>query len=492
MGFYIGIDCGTQGTKVIIYDSLKKQIVSTGYARHELLSMDSGLREQNPLWWIKALDTAMAQALTMFSHDKLLIQAIGVSGQQHGLVILDKDKQVLCNSKLWNDTETADDNESLVNLAGGLSGVVKKIGTALPVGYTASKLVWLKRCKPGLFSKIAYVINPKDYINFYLTGSICTDVGSASGTGYFNVLRKNWSHEMIELIDSSGILEMALPNIITNDLCIGCVRPEIALKYGLSEKCKVAIGSGDNMMSAIGTGNVRDGIGTITLGTSGVLSIFTDKIPEEFPSTIQIQNLIPGCWIPTICTMNATSTTTAIQKLFNLDIKNFDKKLQASRPGAAGIVMLPFFNGERMPALPHAKGIISGLTISNIDQNNIIRASAESVAFGLRWGYDLLKKKGINLYQMRIVGGGSNSKPWQQIIADIFHVELVSPENKEAGALGAVILAMNICGEGDIQFLCDMHITFSKQKVEPQKENYSLYDDIYTRYIETRESFYRL
>jgi len=490
MGFYIGIDCGTQGTKVIVYDSLEKKIVSTGYAGHELISTDSGLREQKPQWWIQALDSAMMQALDLFKGDKALIAAIAVSGQQHGLVVLDKRKEVLCDSRLWNDTETSDDNEALVRDAGGISGVIAKIGTALPVGYTASKLVWMKRCRPELFSRIAYVVNPKDYINFYLTGRICTDTGSASGTGYFDVLNKTWSRQMMELIDSSGILEAALPELVTDDLCIGRIRPDIARKYGLAANCKVAAGSGDNMMAAIGTGNVRNGTGTITLGTSGVLSVFTDKTPVSYPPVIQIQNMIPDNWIPTVCTMNATSSTTAIQKLFSIDVNSFDRKLQSACPGAGGILMIPFFNGERMPPLPHAKGIITGLTIANIGQENVIRACAESVAFGLRWGYDLLRAKGISLQQIRIVGGGSNSKPWRQIIADVFQAELISPENKEAGSLGAVIMAMNICGEGDITSLCDRHVGFSDRKTEPQKENYALYEDVYYEYMKTRELFY--
>ena len=492
MSFYIGVDCGTQGTKVIIYDAEKKRIVAVGNSGHKLISDNSGLREQDPRWWIDALDAALRQALASFSGDRHAIAAIGVSGQQHGLVVLDKDKNVLCNAKLWNDTETAADNDDLVEKAGGTDGVIQKIGTAIPVGYTASKLVWLKRCKPDIFSKIAYVINPKDYINYYLTGVICTDIGSASGLGYFDVLHKDWNREMIDAIDSSGVLLSALPPIVSDDKAVGSLLPDIAKKYGLSAACKVAAGSGDNMTAAVGTGIVKNGVGTINLGTSGVLSVYTDAAPSRYPSIIQIQNLISNSWIPTVCTMNATSTTTAIQNLFALDLKTFDAKLAAAQPGADGIIMLPFFNGERMPPLPHAKGSITGLTIANITQENIIRAAAESVAFGLRWGYDLLKEKGIRLYQMAVVGGGSNSEPWRQIIADIFQVELVSPENKEAGSLGAVILAMSACGEGDIQTLCEAHVSFSDKKIIPKKENAARYEDVYNAYLAELKAHYTI
>ncbi|MGI5172721.1 xylulokinase [Treponema sp. OMZ 840] len=492
MSFFIGIDCGTQGTKVIIYDAVKRQIVSSGSARHKLISQNDGLREQEPRWWIIALDIAMKKALASFYENKKLISAIGVSGQQHGLVVLDKERTVLYNAKLWNDTSTALENDILVEQAGGISGVIKKIGTAIPVGYTASKLIWLKRYKPQIFSQIAYVMNPKDFINFYLTGVICTDFGSASGTGFFNVLKKEWSQQMLDVIDPSGVLTAALPTLFSEDAPIGYIRPEIAKKYGLSKTCKVSIGSGDNMAAAIGTGCIKNGVGTITLGTSGVLSIFTDKTPVRYPSIVQIQNLLSKSWIPTICTMNATSTTTCVQSLFGLDIETFDRKLKKTTPGANGVSIFPFFNGERMPPLPCAKGIIAGLACSNFTQDNIIRASAEAVAFCLKWGYSLLKKKGINLYQMSIVGGGSNSMPWQQIISDVFNVELVSPANKEAGALGAAILAMNICKEEELSTLCDIHIRFTKQKIKPKKEHVFLYEDIYNDYIESRNFFYKL
>ncbi len=491
MSLYLGIDCGTQGTKVILYESEKKRIEAEGYAPHELIAHEAGRREQDPQWWLDALDSALAQAMRSVGKRKRLIRAIGVSGQQHGLVVLDRDCKVIRNAKLWNDTETAPDNEDLIRRAGGEAAVISRIGTSLPVGYTASKLVWLKRHEPASFRRIAHVVNPKDFINFYLSGVICTDFGSASGTGYFDVLQRAWSQEMVSLIDDSGTLSRALPQLREDFSPVGCVRPEIAGRFGLDPKCVIVAGSGDNMMAAVGTGNVQKGMATITLGTSGVLSVFTDERPTGYPAIVQIQNTIPNGWIPTVCTMNATSTTSAVQQLFEVDLELFNAEMQSAPVGSEGIVFLPFLNGERMPSLPQAKGVLAGLTVGNFSRRNVIRASAESVIYGLRWGYEILHEKGIALNQVRLVGGGSNSQPWRQIVADVLKVEVVGPKNKEAGALGAIIQAMSVHGEGDISSLCREHIRLDETKhAMPNVENAAAYDEYYHSYLVHRKAVF--
>ncbi|GHU14228.1 xylulose kinase [Spirochaetia bacterium] len=490
MSFYIGIDCGTQGTKVVVYDPETKTFLGDGYKAHEIISNDRGGREQEPAWWIDALDTAIQEALkNLVPSDRKKIVGIGVSGQQHGLVILDKDNKVLRPAKLWNDTETADANQRYINAAGGQAAIIANIGTTIPVGYTVSKLIWMKEKEPDIFGKIACVINPKDYINFYLTGNIATDAGSASGTGYYDVINKKWDDKMVSLIASD--FKKKLPPVMGDLETAGKLKPEIAAKYGLSGSCVVTAGSGDNMMAAVGTGNVEPGIATMNLGTSGVLSVFTNQKPEGYPEIIQIQNSIPDGWIPTACTMNAASTTTAMQKLFNLDIAVFDADMAASPIGAEGVRMLPFFNGERFPSLPESRGSIHGLTIKNFTRQNCIRAAAESVAFGLLWGCDLLRGKGLSFSQLRLVGGGSNSVPWRQIIADVFDAEIIGIKGKEAGAFGGIIQAMSICGEGSVPELCAKHIALDDRKhTIPNKENVKKYKEIYKTYMAIRELIY--
>ncbi|MDR1373884.1 MAG: xylulokinase [Treponema sp.] len=491
MAYYIGIDCGTQGTKVVVYDPETKTFLGDGYGGHEIYSNERGGREQEPQWWIGALDAAMKDALKKLSPgERKKIAGIGVSGQQHGLVILDKDKKVLRRAKLWNDTETAGANQRYIDAAGGPAGVIAAIGTAIPVGYTVSKLIWLKETEPETFSRIAHVINPKDYVNFYLTGIIATDAGSASGTGYFDVINKTWSDTMVSLVGPG--FEKALPPVVGDLDLVGPVTGEIAGRYGLSPACAVAAGSGDNMMAAVGTGNVEPGIATMNLGTSGVFSVFTNQRPKDYPEIIQIQNSIPNGWIPTICIMNATSSTTVVQELFGVDLAAFDADMAAAPVGSGGVTMIPFFNGERMPSLPEARGTLFGLTMTNFNRKNCIRSAAEGVAFGLRWGYDLLREKGVSFRQLRLVGGGSNSAPWRQIIADVFDAEIAGVQGKEAGALGGIVQAMSACGEGSVPEICSGHILLNeKKRALPDKESVGRYKEIYQRYLELRRELYK-
>ncbi|MDR1108417.1 MAG: xylulokinase [Spirochaetaceae bacterium] len=492
MAYYIGVDCGTQGTKVVVYDPETKGFLGDGYGGHEIAANERGGREQEPAWWINALDIAMGEALKNLSPgERKKIAGIGVSGQQHGLVVLDKNKAVLRRAKLWNDTETAGANQRYIEKAGGPAGVIAAIGTSLPVGYTVSKLVWLKETEPETFEKIAWVINPKDYINFYLSGVIATDAGSASGTGYYDVINKVWSDKMVSLIAPD--FKAAMPPVIDDLEAVGTLRQEIAEKYGLPESCVVAPGSGDNMMAAVGTGNVESGIATMNLGTSGVFSVFTGQRPAGYPEIIQIQNSIPNGWIPTICIMNATSTTTAIQELFGLELAAFDADMASAPIGAGGVITLPFFNGERMPALPAARGCISGITMENLTRPNCIRSGAEAVAFGIRWGADLLREKGIVFHQLRLVGGGSNSAPWWQIIADVFNAEIVGVKGKEAGAFGGIIQAMSVRKEGSVPEICGRHILLDEQKrAQPDKENVKKYEAVYQGYLKLRQEIYHL
>ncbi len=489
---YIGIDCGTQGTKVIVYDQKARKIVSDGYEKHDLVALENGRREQDPKWWIAALDVAMHQALDGLGEKRKDIRAIGVSGQQHGLVVLDGRNDVIRPAKLWNDTETARENAELIEALGGDMGTIEKIGTSIPVGYTASKLLWMKKHEPELFSRISMAFNPKDYINYYLSGVLATDIGSASGTGYFNVNTLTWSDEVVSLMDPSGILAKALPTLALDGEPVGTITKEIARRYGLEESVLVAPGSGDNMMASLGTGTVEDGTAAMTLGTSGVINMYSStNRPFFFDPITQIQCAGNGGWIPSVMTMNATSTSTAYQELFSLSVKEFDRYLETSSPGAEGVVMVPYLNGERMPALPGSKGVVAGLTFKTLTPENLIRASAESVIFNLRWGRDLLTKNTGAIEVMKITGGGSNSAPWRQITADIMNTEIIGVTSKESGSLGAALQAMWVDGQGDITQLCKDHVELDYSKhATPNPEATEFYNGVYESYLDVRMKMY--
>jgi xylulokinase len=305
------------------------------------------------------------------------------------------------------------------------------------------------------------------------------------------VINKVWSEKMVSLIAPD--FKKTLPPVLDDLEAVGTLRREIAEKYGLPDSCVVAPGSGDNMMAAVGTGNVEGGIATMNLGTSGVFSVFTDRQPAGYPKIIQIQNSIPNGWIPTICIMNATSTTTAVQELFGLELAAFDADMAAAPVGAEGVITLPFFNGERMPELPAAQGCLSGLTVKNFTRPNCIRSGAEAVAFGIRWGADLLREKGISFHQLRLVGGGSNSAPWRQIIADVFDAEIIGVKGKEAGAFGGIIQAMSVCKEGSVPQICGKHIVLDEQKqAQPNRENVKKYEAVYQGYLKLRKEIYHI
>ena len=292
MALYAGIDCGTQGTKVVIVDSTQGVILGEGNAPHRLISQANGRREQEADWWIEALVIAFRQAVTHAGIDAREIHALGVSGQQHGFVPLDADGNVLHSVKLWCDTETAEENERLLQQLGGANGSLETLGLRIATGYTASKILWFKAHHPALWAQLHTVLLPHDYLNFWLTGERVAEYGDASGTGLFDVRTRRWSKTAVDLIDDSGRLWQALPPLKSAECCIGTVRPAAAEKLGLGPAVRVSTGGGDNMMAAIGSGNIEAGTLTLSLGTSGTLFGNGSWRFAEYLHTIRSRSLI--------------------------------------------------------------------------------------------------------------------------------------------------------------------------------------------------------
>ncbi|MDR6233009.1 sugar (pentulose or hexulose) kinase [Pseudomonas psychrotolerans] len=274
---FLGIDCGTQGTKVVVLDAQRGSVLGEGSAPHRLTEGANGRREQEPADWIAALVSATRTALAQAGSDGQDILGIGVSGQQHGLVLLDESGQVLRPAKLWCDTESTPENQRLLDYLGGVEGSLARLGLAIAPGYTVSKLLWTKEQHPEVFARIAHVLLPHDYLNFWLTGRAVAEYGDASGTGYFDVRNRRYDLELLRHIDPSGRLERALPELIEADQPVGRLRPEIAAQLGINPQALVSSGGGDNMMGALGTGNSRAGQITLSLGTSGTLYGYSDE-----------------------------------------------------------------------------------------------------------------------------------------------------------------------------------------------------------------------
>ena len=439
MDTYLGIDCGTQGTKALLIDGEGRSL-GRGYARHELIERESGAREQEPSWWVSAMKLAVQQALATGTSATSVV-ALGVSGQQHGLVILDDAFQVIRPAKLWNDTETAACNDEVVEMLGGRHAYFERFGIVPLTGYTVSKLLWLKQHEAAHFTRIRHILLPHEYLNFWLTGELVAEAGDASGTAFFDVRKRAWAHEILDAIDGTGQLAAALPRLLAADGVAGRLRPEVAQELGLPTSCIVSAGGGDNMMGAIGTGNVRQGVVTISLGTSSTVYSFSNAVPNDPTGSVAPFCSSSGGWLPLVCTMNATNVVNKTLELLGKTLGSIEEAMEATPPGSNGLTMLPFFNGERTPDLPAAQGSLHGITPSNFSANHLVRAAIEGVSFGILRGLDLmLQDRRPEVIQ--VIGGGARSRAWRQLLADATGAVIQVPTEEEAGCLGAAIQAM--------------------------------------------------
>ena len=485
---FIGIDNGTQGTKCVVFSREQQKILASAYAPHELIENDVGRREQEPQWWIDAATAALQKCLAAPEVDRRQVVGIGVSGQQHGFVPLDKDGKVLRPAKLWCDTETVPQCEQITAAVGSSKKVIAAIGNAVAAGFTASKVLWLKQHEPARFEQLAHVLLPHDYLNFWLTGNYRTECGDASGTAYFDVRKRKWSRKLLQAIDDSGRLAACLPKVIASDAPHGRLLPAIARQFDLPAGILVSSGGGDNMMAAIGTGNVTPGVVTASLGTSGTIYSYSSQPVIDPRGELAAFCSSSGGWLPLICTMNVTVATELTRELFGQDLQAFNADVAQSPVGAGGLRLLPYFNGERTPPLPRARATLAGISSTNYTRANVCRAAMEGATLGLRYGLELLKQQGVSPAEIRLVGGGSKSSIWRQMVADLFNCPVVCPVSAEAGAMGAVLQAMwcRDHADGAATELSELTAQFVQldpaSRAEPDAERARAYEAIYGEY----------
>lgn len=486
---FIGIDNGTQGTKCVVFSRERRKILSSASAPHALIENESGRREQEPRWWIEAATAALRECLAAPGVDRGLVAAIGVSGQQHGFVPLDAAGNVLRPAKLWCDTETVPQSEQITAAAGGPKKVLAAIGNAVAAGFTASKVLWLKQHEPETYARLATILLPHDYLNFWLTGERRTECGDASGTAYFDVRKRKWSRVLLRAIDDSGRLESCLPEIVASDAPNGRLLPAIAAQFGLPAGILVSAGGGDNMMAAIGTGNVSPGVVTASLGTSGTIYSYSDRPVIDPAGELAAFCSSSGGWLPLVCSMNVTVATELTRDLFGQDLATFDADVQQSPVGAGGLRLLPYFNGERTPPLPRARATLSGISSTNFERKNVCRAAMEGATLGMRYGLDVLKRRGVAPAEVRLVGGGSRSRVWRQIVADVFQCPVICPTSSEAGAMGCVLQAMHCLdhatgGKTELQTLAAEFVQLDPaSRAEPDPARVRAYADVYGEYL---------
>lgn len=482
----IGIDNGTQSTKVIFYDYEKKQIAAQASATHDLISREDGSREQKASWWIKALENCFASIEPEIKKTALVL---GVSGQQHGFVPLDSEGFVLRDVKLWCDTSTAAECAELTDAFGGEEKLLEETGNLILPGYTASKILWFRKNHPREYQNMTHILLPHDYLNFYLSGEYRMEYGDASGTGLLDVRKRQWHQGLIRALDPERDLLSCLPPLVEPLEPAGRLLPDIADKLGLPPGIPVSSGGGDNMMGAIGTGCTQDGVITMSLGTSGTLYGYSDSPVVDPQGNLAAFCSSSGGWLPLLCTMNCTVATELMRQLFDYGVKEFDQLGAQAQPGSEGILTLPFFNGERTPNFPAGKGCIVGMTAGNVKKENIFRSTMESAVFGMKLGLDSFQKLGFKAREVRLIGGGANSPLWRQITSDILNLPLVLPETPEAAALGASIQALAVYkrldGEDvDINRLAGEHVCIAEGKnCEPNPANVRVYKKVYENYL---------
>ncbi len=485
MSIYLGIDVGTQSAKVLCYDAAQCDVVAMSSSPLALISDSDGTREQRAEWWLTALAHCLAQ---IDPNIKQAVVAIGVSGQQHGFVALAADGSVLAPVKLWNDTTTIAECEQITESFGGEQRCIRELGNAILPGYTAPKIRWLKNHRPEAYKRLDTILLPHDYINFYLTGERAMEAGDASGTGLLDVRTRCWHKGMLAAVDDKRDLGQCLPPLLEPRDAVGQLRPEVAAELGLPSGIPVASGGGDNMMAAIGTGNVTPGNMTVSLGTSGTMFAFSDKPIVDEGGRLAAFCASSGGWLPLLCTMNCTVATELTRNLLGVSLDDLDQRIAKVPVGANGVVTLPFFNGERTPNLPRGKACILGLDDSNYTTDNLLRSAMESAVYGLRYGLDVFRELGCAPEKICLTGGGSHSAPWRQMVADVFDMPVVVPSVAEGAALGAALQALWMhqskegCGDSIVN-LVDEHLQIDPvRSCQPNATSVRIYREHYEHY----------
>lgn len=448
----LGIDCGTQSLKTVALDGDSGKILASASKAYGMVGgLPQGHLEQDPHVWWDALQETVQKVLAALGPRRSEVRGIAVSGQQHGFVPLDAAGEVIRPAKLWCDTSTAPQCGELRGKFGGRDAVIALAGNDFLPGFTAPKILWLKQNEPDNFARLAQVALPHDYLNLRLTGALRMEYGDASGTALLDVRRREWSGEICAAIDPG--LPEKLPDVGSSRVPCGALRPELAREWGLGDVA-VGAGGGDNMMAAIGTGNVVPGAVTASLGTSGTIFACTDAPVVDPRGEIAAFCDSNDRWLPLLCTMNVTVATELFRGMFAWDHAREDAEIASVAPGADGLVFLPYLQGERTPDLPHGRGVLHGMTTSNVTPAHIARAVMEGVTLGLAYGLLRMKELGVAPQTIRLTGGGSNSAVWRQICADVFGCPVVTMKSAEGAALGAAIQALAAAqGGGDVAAL---------------------------------------
>ncbi len=440
MKYVIGIDLGTSGVKVLLVDG-EGTVLQSARAEYSPDFYDGGCVEQDPaVWWegtLRALDRLFEENPGAAADT----EAIAVSGQMHSSVFLDGSGEVIRPALLWNDTRTGRQVKEIYELAGGREKLLDMTCNIALEGFTLPKILWLKENEPENFARLDKVIMPKDYINYRLTGKVATDMSDAAGTLLFDVKKGEWAYE---LCSKTGIPTHILPKVLPSVGTVGKVSEDICERLGLNGDCVVICGGADNSCAAVGNGVLKPGQGVVSIGTSGTVIGFVDRIESEVDGGVHLFNYsVPDSYYAMGCMLCAGEALNLFKGTFLEDI-SFDEinRLGAEAPaGSGGLIFLPYIFGERSPHNdPNARGMFFGIN-GNTDKGCYIRSIMEGVGFAVRDLYEEVTRF-TELKEVYITGGGAKSELWGQIISDILNIPLKVLNISEGPSYGAALIAL--------------------------------------------------
>ena len=488
MDYLLGIDIGTSGTKGVLMDSEGKIYARAG-REYSINIPQPGWAEQDPQMWWKATIQVIKEVIKESEVNPQLIRGIGLSGQMHGTVFLDKNLQPFRPAIIWADQRSSSQCEFIYQKI-GKERLAELTGNPIATGFMCSTLLWIKENQPEICKKIYKVILAKDYIRYKLTGNLGVEVTDASSSLLLDIKRRCWSEELLNLL--SLPLNILPGEVHESQEVAGCVLAEVAKNTGLLEGIPVVYGGGDQSMQAVGNGVIGPGILSSTIGTGGQLFITIDKFTYDPKLRVHVFcHAIPNSYHLQGAILSAGLSLKWLKDniLHTLDsYAIFDEEVEKVRAGSEGIIFLPYLLGERSPYMnPQARGVFFGLSLKH-HRVHLIKAVMEGVVFALRDCLEVFEELGIKIEQIIASGGGAKSRAWRQMQADIFNKDISMTQSIEQAAMGAAILAgvgvgiYKNTGEG-----CKKAIKLKKEKVKPILKNV----DIYNQQFKIYQSLYQ-
>lgn len=483
MTYLLGIDIGTGGTKTVLFTDTG-EMVDSAISEYPLYQPQNGWAEQMPEDWWNAVVATIKQVLLSKKIDSSDIKGIGLSGQMHGLVMLDNEGKVLRPSIIWCDQRTARECEEITAKVGA-KRLVEITGNPALTGFTASKILWVRNNEPEIYKKCRHILLPKDYIRYKLTGDFATEVSDASGMQLLDLKERSWSEEILTKLE---IPSKWLGRVYESPEITGYITDEIAITTGLTKGTPVVGGAGDNAAAAVGTGVVTDGKAFTTIGTSGVVFAHTDRMKVDQKGRVHtFCCAVPGAWHIMGVTQAAGLSLKWFRDNFCKEEIDLAKKMDVdpyiimteeaeSIPlGAENLYYLPYLIGERTPHLdPDCRGAFIGLSAMHT-RSHLIRAVMEGVAYSLKDCQEILVEMGVAVDDMTVTGGGGRSSLWRQMLADLYECPVKTITSQEGPALGAAILAAVGVGiYASVAEACDQIIKTDRTQ-NPIKENSHIY-----------------